>query len=94
MTERVAIIDYGSGNLRSVEKALQRAVADEGLDCRVGVTSLPEEVLKATRIVLPGVGAFAGRAADRWARRRTRGERAAQWQAFSWYLRWHATACR
>jgi glutamine amidotransferase len=59
MTERVAIIDYGSGNLRSVEKALQRAVADEGLDCHVGVTSLPEEVLKATRIVLPGVGAFA-----------------------------------
>lgn len=59
MTERVAIIDYGSGNLRSVEKALLRAVADEGLDCHVGVTSLPEEVLKATRIVLPGVGAFA-----------------------------------
>ena len=59
MTERVVIIDYGSGNLRSVEKALQRAVADQGLDCSVGVTSLPEDVLKATRIVLPGVGAFA-----------------------------------
>jgi glutamine amidotransferase len=59
MTECVAIIDYGSGNLRSVEKAVMRAIADNGLDCRVSVTSSPEAVLSASRIVLPGVGAFA-----------------------------------
>lgn len=59
MAERVAIIDYGSGNLRSVEKALLRAIADNGLDCHVHVTSMPEDVLGASRIVLPGVGAFA-----------------------------------
>ena len=59
MTERLVIIDYGSGNLRSVEKALLRAIHDEGLDCDVHVTSHPEDVMRATRVVLPGVGAFA-----------------------------------
>ncbi len=53
-----AIIDYGSGNLRSAEKAFQRmsAEVDGG---PVTVTSDPEAVAKADRIVLPGVGAFA-----------------------------------
>ena len=52
------IIDYGSGNLRSAEKAFQRmsAEVDGG---PVAVTSDPEAVAKADRIVLPGVGAFA-----------------------------------
>ncbi|HEX3674370.1 MAG TPA: imidazole glycerol phosphate synthase subunit HisH [Rhizomicrobium sp.] len=50
----VALIDYGSGNLRSAEKALVRAGADE-----VAVTSDPDIVARAERIVLPGVGAFA-----------------------------------
>jgi glutamine amidotransferase len=59
MRETIAVIDYGSGNLRSVEKALLRSVADAGLSCTVGVTSDPEAVLHASRIVLPGVGAFA-----------------------------------
>lgn len=59
MGETVVIIDYGSGNLRSVEKALQRAVLDEKLDCDVLVCAEPEQVLRANRIVLPGVGAFA-----------------------------------
>jgi glutamine amidotransferase len=59
MSERVAVIDYGSGNLRSVEKALQRAVSDSGLACSIIVTSEPEVVRSADRIVLPGVGAFA-----------------------------------
>jgi imidazole glycerol-phosphate synthase subunit HisH len=59
MSERVAVIDYGSGNLRSVEKALQRAVSDSGLACSITVTSDPEAVRSADRIVLPGVGAFA-----------------------------------
>ena len=54
----VALIDYGSGNLRSVEKALLRA-ADRlgGVDVRV--TADPEVVAAADRVVLPGVGAFA-----------------------------------
>jgi glutamine amidotransferase len=52
----VALIDYGSGNLRSVEKALLRA-ADGRAD--VQVTADPEIVAKADRVVLPGVGAFA-----------------------------------
>jgi len=59
MSDVVAIIDYGSGNLRSAEKALARAVADGGLDARVVVTSDADEVRQAERIVLPGVGAFA-----------------------------------
>lgn len=59
MSERVAVIDYGSGNLRSVEKALLRAVSDSGLACSIVVTSEPEAVLSADRVVLPGVGAFA-----------------------------------
>lgn len=53
---RLALIDYGSGNLRSAEKALVRAA---GGRVEVRVTHVPEEVLAADRIVLPGVGAFA-----------------------------------
>ncbi len=59
MTGVIAIIDYGSGNLRSAEKAMARAVADGGLDARVVVTSDADVVRHAERIVLPGVGAFA-----------------------------------
>lgn len=54
----IAIIDYGSGNLRSAAKAFERAVAERGSNNPVIVTSDPEEVLRADRIVLPGVGAF------------------------------------
>ena len=55
----VAIIDYGSGNLRSAAKAFERAQADAGLDLKVSVTSAPEDLGDASHIVLPGVGAFA-----------------------------------
>jgi glutamine amidotransferase len=55
----VAIIDYGSGNLRSAAKAFERAVSDAGLDAEVRVTAEPDCVLRADHIVLPGVGAFA-----------------------------------
>ena len=54
---QVALIDYGSGNLASAEKALARAAVETGHD--VIVTSDPEAVRAAERIVLPGVGAFA-----------------------------------
>src|SRR6266705_4654973 len=54
-----AIIDYGSGNLRSAAKAFERAAAENGLSETILVTSRPEEVAAAERIVLPGVGAFA-----------------------------------
>jgi glutamine amidotransferase len=55
----VAIIDYGSGNLRSAAKAFERAARDAGLSVPVTVTADPEVVRRADRIVLPGVGAFA-----------------------------------
>ncbi len=55
----VAIIDYGSGNLRSAAKAFERAIADHGLGLAVAVTSDPAVVARASHIVLPGVGAFA-----------------------------------
>ena len=55
----VAIIDYGSGNLHSAQKAFERAAREAGLDREVKVTSHPEDVLSAEHVVLPGVGAFA-----------------------------------
>ena len=55
----VALIDYGSGNLRSAEKALARAAMESGTGQDILVTSDPDRVLKAERVVLPGVGAFA-----------------------------------
>jgi imidazole glycerol-phosphate synthase subunit HisH len=50
----VALIDYGAGNLQSVKNALKAAGADA-----IDVTSDPDAVARADRIVLPGVGAFA-----------------------------------
>ena len=59
MTPTVAIIDYGSGNLHSAAKAFERAAASLDVPLAVRVTSDPEVVRAAERIVLPGVGAFA-----------------------------------
>ena len=56
---RAVLIDYGSGNLRSAEKALIRAAADLPRGGEVVTTDNPEVVAAADRIVLPGVGAFA-----------------------------------
>jgi len=55
----VAIVDYGSGNLRSAAKAFERAARETGVNDRVLVTANPRDVASADRIVLPGVGAFA-----------------------------------
>jgi glutamine amidotransferase len=59
MTQTVAIIDYGSGNLHSAAKAFERAARESGIDARIVVTDDPLVVANADRIVLPGVGAFA-----------------------------------
>jgi glutamine amidotransferase len=58
MTGSVAIIDYGSGNLRSAAKAFERSVRALRADIDVVVSNDPDVVRKADRIVLPGVGAF------------------------------------
>lgn len=55
----VAIIDYGSGNLHSAAKAFERAARESGAAHPIMVTRDPEQVLRADRVVLPGVGAFA-----------------------------------
>ncbi len=60
---RVAIIDYGSGNLRSATKAFERAARESGIDAEIELTGDAESVLTADRIVLPGVGAYADCAA-------------------------------
>lgn len=54
----VAIVDYGSGNLRSAQKAFERAAGEIGYKGKIELTNKPEAVLKADRVVLPGVGAF------------------------------------
>lgn len=56
---RVAIIDYGSGNLRSAHKAFERAARERGIDATIEVTANAERVATADRVVLPGVGAYA-----------------------------------
>jgi glutamine amidotransferase len=57
--QRVVVIDYGSGNLHSARKALERAAAETGISCRIEVSERAEAVAAADRLVLPGVGAFA-----------------------------------
>jgi imidazole glycerol-phosphate synthase subunit HisH len=52
VSARIAVLDYGMGNLRSVSRALQQVGAD------VCVTSDPEEVVGADALVIPGVGHF------------------------------------
>jgi glutamine amidotransferase len=55
----LAIVDYGSGNLHSAHKALERAAHEAGFKGGIKVTANPDDVFNAERIVLPGVGAFA-----------------------------------
>ncbi len=56
---RVVLVDYGSGNIRSAAKALERAALDAGLAAQVIVSADPQVVQTADRVVLPGQGAFA-----------------------------------
>jgi glutamine amidotransferase len=55
--KKIAVVDYGMGNLRSVSQAVQHVTADSGFE--VVVTSSAQDVLDADRIVLPGQGAIA-----------------------------------
>jgi glutamine amidotransferase len=57
--QTVVLIDYGSGNLRSAEKALQAAARALDEPTAIETTADPNVVRRADRIVLPGVGAFA-----------------------------------
>jgi glutamine amidotransferase len=54
----VAVVDYGSGNLTSAAKAVERAARELGLDVAVAVSADPAVIAAASRIVLPGQGAF------------------------------------
>jgi glutamine amidotransferase len=60
---RVAIIDYGSGNLRSATKAFERAAREAGIAAEIDLTADADRVRAADRVVLPGVGAYADCAA-------------------------------
>jgi glutamine amidotransferase len=56
---RVAIIDYGSGNLHSATRAFARAAYEAGIAAEIDLTADAERVRSADRVVLPGVGAYA-----------------------------------
>ena len=56
MSRTVAVVDYGMGNLRSVSQAVLHVAQDSGLE--VVITSRPEDVYAAERVVLPGQGAM------------------------------------
>ncbi|MCB1430470.1 MAG: imidazole glycerol phosphate synthase subunit HisH [Nitratireductor sp.] len=56
---RISIVDYGSGNLHSAQKAFERAAREASLVADIALTSDPERLRTSDRIVLPGVGAFA-----------------------------------
>ena len=55
----VVIVDYGSSNLRSAAKAFERGAVESGLSLKALLSSNPNDVRNASRIVLPGVGSFA-----------------------------------
>ena len=60
---KVAVVDYGSGNLASAARALAVAAERTGVVAEVAITVDPEAVARAERVVLPGQGAFADCAA-------------------------------
>ena len=54
----IAIIDYNSGNLASLQNSLESAVKNNKQAFDVNITAVPEEVIKADKVILPGVGDF------------------------------------
>lgn len=57
-SSRTVIIDYGYGNLHSAYNAFRKVINDTALEHEVVISSKPEDIAKAERIVLPGQGAF------------------------------------
>lgn len=55
---KVAIIDYGMGNLHSVAKAVEHVGRESGVPLQVSVTADPEIIADADRVIFPGVGAI------------------------------------
>ncbi|MCB1672435.1 MAG: imidazole glycerol phosphate synthase subunit HisH, partial [Pseudomonadales bacterium] len=56
--KRVAVIDYGMGNLHSVSKAVEFVGRQAGLTLEVSVTADPDRIRRADRVIFPGVGAI------------------------------------
>ena len=54
----IAIIDYNSGNLASLQNSLESAVKNNKKTFKVDITKAPEEIIKADKVILPGVGDF------------------------------------
>ena len=54
----IAVIDYGSGNLKSASKALEAAANNINLNSKIEVTSDPKKIIRSDKIVLPGQGSF------------------------------------
>ena len=55
---KLIIIDYGSGNLRSVENAFINSISDINLNCKIQVTNNLHTIINADYLVLPGVGSY------------------------------------
>ena len=56
---KLALIDYGSGNIHSVSRAISHAATQAGISLSLQLTDDPDQIYQADRIVLPGVGHFA-----------------------------------
>jgi glutamine amidotransferase len=56
--QHIALVDVGTGNLRSVERALDRAGIEASIGCRVEITASAEVIHRADKVVMPGQGAF------------------------------------
>ena len=56
--QKIVVVDYGMGNLRSVAKALEFVSREHSLEVNVAVSSLPQQVADADRVVFPGQGAM------------------------------------
>ena len=54
----IVIIDYNSGNLASLQNSLESAAKYNKQDYKIKITSCPEEVVNADKVILPGVGDF------------------------------------
>ncbi|MEM9790402.1 MAG: imidazole glycerol phosphate synthase subunit HisH [Planctomycetota bacterium] len=54
----IGVVDYGMGNLRSVQKAIERVVGEAGLDVVCEVVGSAEAIARCDGLILPGVGAF------------------------------------